>query len=213
MPPTRTYHQRSFTPFPIAYTSESFAPLVREDRQIAYVRYLLRGQHAALACFRHYLTDCSTIFALEQTLQELRDSRNYVFANFTTPDVIYRLQPFLIQSRRRLLAPFPLLPLPLLPVPVPLLLNLLSDDLKNTSLRYNSRKHTMTTYRLSLPSPMSPPSPLPSLFVPPHRFQPPTIVSFGMFLPSSLGSTLVAVVGRPTTIFLDAPTEVRVFRS
>ena len=100
MPPTRTYHQQSFAPFPITYTSESFAPLVREDRQIAHIRYLLRGQHAALACFHHYLTDCSTIFALEQTLQELRDNRNYVFADFTTPNVIYQLQPFLIQSRR-----------------------------------------------------------------------------------------------------------------
>ena len=68
MPPARTYHQRSFAPFPIMYSSESFAPLVREDRQIAHVRYLLRGQHAALARFRHYLTDCSTIFALEQMI-------------------------------------------------------------------------------------------------------------------------------------------------
>ena len=87
------------------YSSESFAPLVREDRQIAHVRYLLRGQHAALAHFRHYLTDCSTIFALEQTIQELRDNRDHVFTNFTTPDVIYRLQPFLIQSHQRSLAP------------------------------------------------------------------------------------------------------------
>ena len=104
MPVTRTYHQRSFTPFPITYSSESFAPLVREDRQISHIRYLLRGQHAALTHFCHYLTDCSTIFALEQTLQELRDNCDHVFADFTTPDVIYRLQPFLIQSRRRSLA-------------------------------------------------------------------------------------------------------------
>ena len=105
MPPARTYHQRSFAPFPITYSSESFAPLVQEDRQIAHVRYLLRGQHAALTRFRHYLTDCSMIFALEQTLQELQDNRDYVFADFTTPDVVYRLQPFLIQSCRRSLAP------------------------------------------------------------------------------------------------------------
>ena len=105
MPTTRTYHQRSFAPFPIMYSSELFAPLVREDRQILHVCYLLRGQHAALACFCHYLTNCSTIFALEQTLQELQDNRDYIFADFTTPDVIYQLQPFLIQSRRRSLAP------------------------------------------------------------------------------------------------------------
>ena len=100
MPVTHTYHQQSFAPFPITYS-----PLVREDRQISHVCYLLRGQHAALARFRHYLTDCSTIFVLEQTLQELRDNRDHIFANFTTPDVIYRLQPFLIQSHRRSLAP------------------------------------------------------------------------------------------------------------
>ena len=105
MPVTRTYHQRSFTPFPITYSSESFAPLVREDQQISHVRYLLQGQHAALARFRHYLTNCLMIFTLEQTLQELGDNRDHVFADFTTPDVIYQLQPFLIQSCRRSLAP------------------------------------------------------------------------------------------------------------
>ena len=105
MPVTRTYHQWLFAPFPITYSSESFAPLVREDQQISHVRYLLWGQHAALARFRHYLTDCSTIFTLEQTLQELRDNCDHVFTEFTTPDVIYRLQPFLIQSHRRSLAP------------------------------------------------------------------------------------------------------------
>ena len=105
MPPARTYRQRSFAPFPIMYSSESFAPLVREDRQIAQVQYLLRGQHAALACFRHYLTNCSTIFALEQTIQELRENCDHVFADFTTPDDIYQLQPFLIQSQRQSLAP------------------------------------------------------------------------------------------------------------
>ena len=105
MPIIRTYNQRSFAPFPIEYSSESFAPLVREDRQISHVRYHLRGQYAALACFRHYLTDCLTIFALEQTLQELWNNRDYVFADFVTPDVVQRLQPFLIQTHRRLLAP------------------------------------------------------------------------------------------------------------
>ena len=105
MPPTRTYHQRSFAPFPIMYSSESFTPLIRKDRQIAHIQYLLRGQHAALARFRHYLTDCSTIFMLEQTIQELRDNRDHIFADFTTPDVIYQLQPFLIQSQRQSLAP------------------------------------------------------------------------------------------------------------
>ena len=105
MPVTRTYNQRSFAPFPITYSSESFAPLVREDCQISHVCYLLRGQHAALAHFCHYLTDCSTFFAPEQTLQELRNNCNYIFANFITPNVIHRLQPFLIQARRRSLAP------------------------------------------------------------------------------------------------------------
>ena len=101
MPPIRTFDNRSFYPFPIDYSSETFAPLVRSDRQISHVRYLLRGQHAAQAHFRHYLTTCATIFALEKTLQDLQNSRDYVFAEFITPDVVHRLQPFLIQTRRR----------------------------------------------------------------------------------------------------------------
>ena len=71
MPPTHIYEQRSFALFPISYSSETFAPLVREDRQISHVQYLLQGQHASLACFHHYLTTCSTIFSLERTLLEL----------------------------------------------------------------------------------------------------------------------------------------------
>ena len=105
MPITWTYSQRLFALFPIEYSSESFTPLFRENRQISHVRYLLQGQHAALTCFHHYLTDCSTIFALEQTLQELWNNRDYVFADFITPDVVQRLQPFLIQTHRRSLAP------------------------------------------------------------------------------------------------------------
>ena len=101
MPPIRTFDNRSFYPFPIDYSSETFAPLVRSDRQISHIRYLLCGQHAAQARFRHYLTTCATIFALEKTLQDLQNSRNYVFAEFITPDVVHRLQPFLIQTRRR----------------------------------------------------------------------------------------------------------------
>ena len=54
-----------------------------------------------MARFQHYLTTCSTIFALEQTLQDLRNSRDYIFAEFVTPDVVHRLQPFLIQTRHR----------------------------------------------------------------------------------------------------------------
>ena len=105
MPVIQTYKQRSFAPFPIEYSSESFAPLVRENRQISHIRYLLRGQPAALTCFCHYLTTCSTIFTLEQMLRELRDNRDYVFADFVTPDIIQQLQPFLIQTCRRALAP------------------------------------------------------------------------------------------------------------
>ena len=101
MPPTCTFDNRSFYPFPIDYSSETFAPLVCSDRQIAHVRYLLRGQHAAQARFRHYLTTCATIFALEKTVQDLQSSRDYVFAEFITPDVVHRLQPFLIQTRCR----------------------------------------------------------------------------------------------------------------
>ena len=105
MPIIQTYEWQSFAPFPIEYSSKSFTPLVRENRQISHVRYLLWGQPAALACFCHYLTTCLTIFTLEQTLQELRNNWDYVFANFVTPDVIQQLQPFLIQTRRRVLAP------------------------------------------------------------------------------------------------------------
>ena len=105
MPPARTFTDRSFYPFPIAYSSESFAPLVRDDRQILHVKHLLRGNHAATARFRHYLTTCATIFALEKTVSDLKTSRDHVFEEFITPDVIRRLQPFLIQTRRRTQAP------------------------------------------------------------------------------------------------------------
>ena len=96
MPPIHTFDNCSFYPFPINYSSETFAPLVRSDCQISHVRYLLCGQHAAQARFQHYLTTCVTIFALEKMLQDLQNSRDYVFAEFITPDVVHRLQPFLI---------------------------------------------------------------------------------------------------------------------
>ena len=105
MPPARTFNNRSFYPFPIDYSSESFAPLVRSDRQISHVKYLLRGNHAAIARFRHYLTTCATIFSLERTIHDLQTSRDHVFEEFVTPDVVRRLQPFLIQTRRRSQAP------------------------------------------------------------------------------------------------------------
>ena len=105
MPPTRTFNNRSFYPFPIDYSSESFAPLVRSDRQISHVKYLLRGNHAAIARFRHYLTTCATIFTLEKAVFDLQTSRDHVFDEFVTPDVVRRLQPFLIQIRRRSQAP------------------------------------------------------------------------------------------------------------
>ena len=105
MPPARTFDNHSFYPFPIDYSSESFAPLVRSDRQISHVKYLLRGNHAAIAHFHHYLTTCATIFALEKTISDLQNSRDHVFEEFVTPDVVWRLQPFLIQTRRRSQAP------------------------------------------------------------------------------------------------------------
>ena len=101
MPPTRTFNNCSFYPFPIDYSSETFAPLVHSDCQISHVKYLLHGQPATIARFRHYLTTCATIFALERTLQDLQNSREHVFAEFITPNVVHRLQPFLIQTRRR----------------------------------------------------------------------------------------------------------------
>ena len=101
MPPARTFNNRSFYPFPIDYSSETFAPLVRSDRQISHVIYLLRGQPAAIARFHHYLTTCATIFALEHTLQDLQNSREHVFTEFITPNVVHCLQPFLIQTRHR----------------------------------------------------------------------------------------------------------------
>ena len=105
MPPARTFANRSFYPFPIDYSSESFAPLVRADRQILHVKHLLRGNHAATARFRHYLTTCATIFTLEKAISDLQTSRDHVFDEFITPDVVRRLQPFLIQTRRRTQAP------------------------------------------------------------------------------------------------------------
>ena len=105
MPPARTFDNRSFYPFPINYSSESFTPLVRSDRQISHVKYLLRGNHAAIARFRHYLTTCATIFTLEKAISDLQNSRDHVFEEFVMPDVVRRLQPFLIQTRRRSQAP------------------------------------------------------------------------------------------------------------
>ena len=105
MPPARTFDNRSFYPFPIDYSSETFTPLVRLDRQISHVKYLLRGNPAAIARFRHYLTTCTTIFSLERTIHDLQTSRDHVFEEFVTPDVVRRLQPFLIQTRRRSQAP------------------------------------------------------------------------------------------------------------
>ena len=105
MPPARTFDNRSFYPFPIDYSSESFAPLVRSDRQISHVKYLLRGNPATIARFRHYLTTCATIFSLERTIHDLQTSRDHVFDKFVTPDVVRHLQPFLIQTRRRSQAP------------------------------------------------------------------------------------------------------------
>ena len=105
MPPTRTFDNRSFYPFPIDYSSESFSPLVRSDRQISHVEYLLRGNHAAIARFHHYLTTCATIFTLEKAISDLQTSHDHVFNEFVTPDVVRRLQPFLIQTRRRSQAP------------------------------------------------------------------------------------------------------------
>ena len=103
--PKHRGNRKDLYPFPIDYSSESFAPLVRSDRQIAHVKYLLRGNHAAVARFRHYLTTCATIFTLEKTITDLQNSRDHVFEEFVTPDVVRRLQPFLIQTRRRSQAP------------------------------------------------------------------------------------------------------------
>ena len=105
MPPTQNFDNRSFYPFPIDYSSESFAPLVRSNRQISHVKYLLRGNHAAIARFRHYLTTCATIFALKKAVSDLQTSRDHVFDEFVTLDVVRRLQPFLIQTHRRSQAP------------------------------------------------------------------------------------------------------------
>ena len=131
MPPARTFNNRSFYPFPIDYSSESFAPLVRSDRQISHMKYLLRGNHAAIARFRHYLTTCATIFTLEKAISDLQNSRDHVFDEFVTPDVVRRLQPFLNQTRHRSQAPpsttiinnvrrqQELPPIPTLPLPSP----------------------------------------------------------------------------------------------
>ena len=133
MPPARTFDNRSFYPFPIDYSSKSFAPLVRSDRQISHVKYLLRGNHATIARFRHYLMTCATIFTLEKAISDLQNRRDHVFDEFVTPDVVRRLQLFLIQTRRwsqappsttiinnvrrqQELPPIPTLPLPSLPV-------------------------------------------------------------------------------------------------
>ena len=87
-------------PYSIAYSSETFAPLIQKNRQISHVQYLLWGQHTSLAHFQHYLTTCSTIFSLEQTLRELCDNQDYVFAEFVTTNTVNQLQPFLVQTRQ-----------------------------------------------------------------------------------------------------------------
>lgn len=40
------------------------------------------------------------LFSLEQTLRELQDTREYIFNDFITPEVVRLLQPFLVQSHR-----------------------------------------------------------------------------------------------------------------
>ena len=130
MPPIHIYRQRSFAPFSIAYSSETFASLIHENHQISHIQYLLQGQHASLACFRHYLTTCSTIFSLEQTLRELHDNRDHVFAEFVTTDTINPLQPFLIQTRRRMHAP------------ISITTNTNTDSVQSQPASQQNRRHT-----------------------------------------------------------------------
>ena len=190
MPPARTFDNHSFYPFPIDYSSESFAPLVQSDQQIAHVKYLLRGNHAAIARFRHYLTTCATIFALEKTTSDLRNSRDHIFDEFVTPDVVRRLQPFLIQTRRRSqpppsttiinnvrrqqeLPPIPTLPLPSPPVteatrPIPTV-HLPHASLDNIPIVVPASTETLV---------LRPDTPIPPPLVVPQRYVSPLLPHF-----------------------------------
>ena len=194
MPPAHTFNNRSFYPFPIDYSSETFAPLVRSDQQISHVKYLLRGQPAAIARFRHYLTTCATIFALERTLQDLQNSRDQVFTEFITPDVVHRLQPFLIQTRRRSHLPpsatvianarhqhvqTPTPQMPDLPIAIP------TTDRTNHPLPIVRIPHTfhdnapiVVTVPSAAPAVVRTPTPFPSSTAPPVRYVSPLLTEF-----------------------------------
>ena len=178
MPPARTFNNRSFYPFPIDYSSESFAPLVHSDRQISHVKYLLRGNHTAVARFRHYLTTC-----LEKAIADLQTSRDHVFDEFITPDVVQRLQPFLIQTRRRSQAPpstaiinnirrqQDLPPIPTFPTPPPTTAPT-TQPTPTIRLPHASHDNVPIVVPTSNPTPVNrhPDTPIPPPLVPPPRY-------------------------------------------
>ena len=186
MPPARTFNHRSFYPFPIDYSSESFAPLVRSDRQISHVKYLLRGNHTAVARFRHYLTTCATIFTLEKAIADLQTSRDHVFDEFVTPDVVQRLQPFLIQTRRRAQAPPSTAIInnirrqqDLPPLPPPTTISI-TQPTPTVRLPHASHDNVPIVVPTSTPTAVDrrPDTPIPSSLVPPPRYVSPLLPVF-----------------------------------
>lgn len=164
MPPVRLYQQKLFAPFPITYSSETFAPLVKDDRHIRHVHHLLHDDQALLAQLRHYLMTYSTIFSLEQTIRELCENHDCVFNEFVTPDTVHQLQPFLVQSQRH--------------THPPISINTTTDsNSSRSSLRHNNTHsiqppvvrlphalHDNTLLPLYSPAPpIRPPTPIPSL--------------------------------------------------
>ena len=196
MPPIRVYGQRSFAPFPIAYSSETFASLIRENHQISHIQYLLRGQHASLARFRHYLATCSTIFSLEQTLWELHDNRDHVFAEFVTIDTVNPLQPFLIQTCRRMHAP------------ISITINTNTDSVQSQPASQQNRRRTPSVARIphthhdNAPLPITTPNPTPIVVRIPTPSHPPVLALLAMYLHLSFGLTLALAADPPMATFL-----------
>ena len=105
MPPTHVYEQRSFASYPIAYSSENFAPpRSQKSSNISCSIPFARPTHflGLLSSLFNYLL--YHLFPWTNPLGATRQS-GFVFAEFVTADTIYRLQPFLVQTRYRMHAP------------------------------------------------------------------------------------------------------------
>ena len=100
----RQYRAVSFAPFPAAYSSISFSPLVYFPRSVNRVRGLLREHNNLLLQFNHYLALCAFVDQAEALLDNLQENRAEIFTAMATPTFIRLVQPFLIQHHRHQVA-------------------------------------------------------------------------------------------------------------